>query len=311
MRNLIIPLLIIAASSCKPEGGHLKCTVSYELDNTGKNTDMTGVTDERYTQFGDFITSITPSRFVGKFLHVRHSNWFMGQYPGDEFNLDLFDNNLDIAHPMRIADFSNNSTVTFIPEDTEVRATTDLIYFMVTCLFWYQELDLPDQYGPFQGNQLQFLNLDNGIAPNFDGHVMGAVKEGSFLRASHEDFMAPIFAEGWGGFAGNYPVTAHNFIFGNTDSTWVFYQPLEEEVISNDTPMGQGGYIVRSHRYVPTTITAISAGEERTISATMRFNTTDLIHIYAGADNVPYTSDDIFVYAPRFWERIAVSLEYN
>jgi hypothetical protein len=43
----------------------------------------------------------------------------------------------------------------------------------------------------------------------------------------------------------------------------------------------------------------------------MSFNTTDLIHIYAGADNIPYTADDIFVYAPYFWERISVILEYS
>jgi len=311
MQKWFIPAAIaLVASSCKPEGGHLACTVSYELDNTGKNTDMTGVTEERYTQFGDFITSITPDRFVGKFLHVRYSNRVEGQYPGDEFNLDLFDNQLAIEHPMRIADFSNNSTVTFIPEDTEVRATTDLIYFMAVCLFWYQELELPAEYEPFFGPQLQFLNLEGGIAPNFDGHFMGIEKEGRTLRASHENFMAPIFDEGWTGFNGTYPVTAHHLIFGNTDSTWVFYTDGQDE-FSNDNPLWHNGYVIRSDRYVPTTITAIPVGETRTISATMRFNTTELIHIYAGADNVPYTSDDIFVYAPRFWERISVSLNYD
>jgi hypothetical protein len=42
----------------------------------------------------------------------------------------------------------------------------------------------------------------------------------------------------------------------------------------------------------------------------MSFNITDLIQIYAGQDNIAYTFDDIFVYAPNFWERISVSLEY-
>jgi hypothetical protein len=36
------------------------------------------------------------------------------------------------------------------------------------------------------------------------------------------------------------------------------------------------------------------------------FDFADLIHIYAGRDNKPYTYDDVFVYAPRFWERLKV-----
>jgi len=40
----------------------------------------------------------------------------------------------------------------------------------------------------------------------------------------------------------------------------------------------------------------------------MTFDINNLIQIYAGADNIPYTSDDIFVYAPRFWERLSVNL---
>jgi hypothetical protein len=286
--------------------------MTYELSNTGKNSDMTGVTDERYDQFGDFIIAITPSRFVGKFLHVRYSNRVEGQPPGEEFNLDLVENHnyLDIASPTRIADFTNNASVTFIPQDVEVRATTELKYFMFIALFWYQELELPEQYAPFQGNMLQFLNLYDSMADNFDGHTMGAVKEGTFLRASHEQFMAPIFESVWTGHDTLQPMQAQFYVFGNTDSTWVFYAP-QPTTFSNDNPMAQSGYVIRSNRYVPTTVTVIPEGETRTIRATMRFNTTELIHIYAGADNIPYTSDDKFVYAPRFWERIAVAFEYD
>jgi hypothetical protein len=43
----------------------------------------------------------------------------------------------------------------------------------------------------------------------------------------------------------------------------------------------------------------------------LSINTQDLIQVYAGADNVPYTRDDIFVYAPRFWERISSRLDIN
>jgi len=40
----------------------------------------------------------------------------------------------------------------------------------------------------------------------------------------------------------------------------------------------------------------------------MNFNITELIQIYAGKDNIPYTFDDVFVYAPKFRERISVIL---
>jgi hypothetical protein len=40
----------------------------------------------------------------------------------------------------------------------------------------------------------------------------------------------------------------------------------------------------------------------------MTYCINNLIQIYAGQDNIPYTSDDIFVYAPNFWERLSVSL---
>jgi len=35
----------------------------------------------------------------------------------------------------------------------------------------------------------------------------------------------------------------------------------------------------------------------------------NLIQVYAGADEVAYTNDDVFVYAPSFWERLNVKLE--
>ena len=41
------------------------------------------------------------------------------------------------------------------------------------------------------------------------------------------------------------------------------------------------------------------------------FDTENLIQIYAGQDNIPYTSDGIFLFAPNYWERLIVKLEVN
>lgn len=307
---LFVVLLLL--SGCKKEGGQLVCTMTYNVPNT-KNSELNiksknDLKNDHYTQFGDFITSITPDRFLGKFLHMKLSNQFLSEW---ELNIDFFDNHLDIADPIRLADFSNNSTVVFTPEEVNVREDALLHYFMLVCIYFYQEFELPEQYEDFSGNDLQYFNFDGGIGSNFDGYAVGSEKIGCFVRASHENLMAPIFDPNWVGFDGSYPVTAHHYIFGNSDSTFVFY-PEEQPERSVDNPMADYNvYIVRSNKYTPITIKRIPEGETRTIRGIMSFNTTDLIHIYAGADHIPYTADDIFVYAPYFWERISVILEYS
>lgn len=88
-----------------------------------------------------------------------------------------------------------------------------------------------------------------------------------------------------------------------------FCNVIHQQNINN--PLGQSGYIVRSNSYNPITLQAIPTGETITVSGTMSFNISNLIQIYAGADNIPYTFDDIFVYAPNFWERLSVNINAN
>ena len=47
------------------------------------------------------------------------------------------------------------------------------------------------------------------------------------------------------------------------------------------------------------------------MNGVLSFNTDGLIQVYAGADNVPYTADDVLIYAPRFWERLKSRLDIN
>jgi hypothetical protein len=314
MRKLLLMIALVTLfTGCEKKGGKLELMMTYytESDNIKSNQGLKSInktTITQYSQFGNYITSITPSRFIGKFLHLRLSNWHENQAGGDELNIDFFDNSLEIANPLRLADFSNNSSVIFEPDEIEVRDNAELIYFIAVCLFFYQELELPEPYENLYGNSLQFLNFDGANAINFDGPTISVEKTGRFLKAGHEDFLAPIFNPNWTGFDGNYPVSAHSYVFGNTDTTFIFKKEDDQRTI--DDPMGQAGYIVRSNNYTPVSISAIAEGETKTIHGTMSFNTTDLIQIYAGQDNTPYTSDDIFVYAPNFWERISVRLEY-
>jgi hypothetical protein len=310
VRKLIYFLVILFfISGCKKDGGKLLCTITYNVQNN-KNVSKSAETkteaiSNQYSQFGEYITSITPSRFLGKFLDLRFlNNQFI---PGFHLDINLIDNKSDIANPDRLADFSNNSSVSFFPEQVNVRENVELIYLSAICLFFYQEFELPQQYENII--MLKFLSFGNGYINNFDGHSVGGVKTGRFVKASHEDFLAPIFDSNWTGLSGNYPVTSHSYVFGNTDSTFIFYS-ANQHIRTIDNPQGQNGYIVRSNKYKPIAISAIPDGESKTIKGTMSFNITDLIQIYAGQDNIAYTNDDIFVYAPNFWERISVILEY-
>ncbi|MEI7501170.1 MAG: hypothetical protein WCK84_12070 [Bacteroidota bacterium] len=307
---LAILCILFGCKKKEKEGGKLECTMTYNILNNTKVGNNIKANNEimidRYSQFGDYITSITPSRFVGKFLHIRLTNWHEGM--DQHFNIDFFNNQLDLASPQRLADFSNNSSVSFTPEGINVSDKKELIYFIAVCLFLYQEFELPVQYESFSGKILQYLNCEGGVNNNFDGIFIGAERTGCFVKASHENFMAPIFDQNWPGFTGNCPVTGHTYVFGNTDSTFIFDNG-PDGTQTNNNPMGQPGYIIRSSNFNPITISAIPVGETKTIKGTMSFNTTDLIQIYAGKDNIPYTMDDYFVYAPNFWERISVTLE--
>jgi hypothetical protein len=311
MKKLIYFLAILfLILGCKKDGGKLLCTLTYNIPdkkNVTKSTEAkTDAMNNQYTQFGEYITSITPSRFLGKFLDLR---FFNNQFiPGFHLDINLIDNKSDITNPHRLADFSNNSSVSFIPEQVNVRENVELIYFAAICLFFYQELELPQQYESI--TVLKYLSFGNCFFNNFDGPSVGGEKTGCFVKASHEDFLAPIFDSNWTGFNGTYPVTRHSYVFGNTDSTFIFYS-ADQQIRTIDNPQGQNGYIVRSNKYTPVTISAIPDGDSKTIKGTMSFNITDLIQIYAGQDNIAYTRDDIFVYAPNFWERISVILKYD
>jgi len=303
MKRAIFFLTILCILfGCKKEGGKLVCTMTYNTsDNTtynipkkknvGNNTMSNNeIINDRYTQFGDFITSITPSRFVGKFMELQF-------FEETSFRIPLIDWNWDLADPRRLADFSNNGTVSFTPQEVNVRNNMVLTYLSVKWCFLYQEWELPKQYENFHDDQLQFFYLGNVFNNTFDGFYIGMSKTGCFVKGGQEELVAPIFDENWTGFTGTYPAGCRDFLFGNTDSIYI----LEEGT--------EGHYIAKINKYNPVTISAIPDGETKTIMGTMSFNTTDLIQIYAGKDNIPYTKDDYFVYAPKFWERISVTLE--
>ena len=263
--------------------------------------------DTLYTQFGDYITSITPTAFIGKFLDMRLQNWDAGDTTWN-YSFNIIDNNTPIDSSNRLADFTSNATVPFglDPNVIPDGANFNFNIFVFITLFYYQEFELPAPYTsvPF----LPYLEFgNNNILNNFDDTYIGGNRTGLTIKGGSDPFLAPIFDSAWTGFNGSYPPIPKCFTFGSYDSTWLYFSNVQH-IQSITNPLGQYGYNICSNAYNPITLAAPSGGDTVTVSGSLTFNTSHLIQVYAGADNVPYTSDDVFVYAPNFWERLAVIL---
>lgn len=315
MRKTFYLLIIIFLTGCKNEGGKLVCSMEYNLANTQKASQQVKgySTTDRYTQFGDYITSVTPGKFLIKFLDIRLCSTWENQMN----NLAIIDNNnFAWTSTDRIADFSNNGTVN-IKTDANITKDVKMIYMVSTPMFYYQEFELPEQYYNFIvedgiDDRIHFLTYLNFGGDNIDypeaNDGIGGVKEGLMVKGSNNPLMAPVFDKNWTGFNGNFPDMPHTTVFGNTDSTFIYNS---NGSASKDDPLGTGRDIIRSNKFNSITVHTIPDGETETITGIMTFDTSGLIQIYAGKDNIPYTSDDIFVYAPRYWERLSVNLSSN
>ncbi len=298
----LIGILIIAAllPSCKKDkGGDILCKMQYTT-SAGKSLSQTA-SDTLYTTFGDYITSVTPSHFSGKFQMLGFQDTYT--MDGNTSMLLFINGNQAPDDPNRLADFSDHAEVSFTPDLSGIRDNQDMYfheqinfnYFYFDLLYFYQEAALPPQYDT--------LNIDmfNGQYNN-DIITSDMVKVNNILKIKHFALISKIFntTHGW----------PSAYIFGNCDSTFVFNTEGNSVTNSVNWPFGGGTMlqIVRSNKYNMVTLNTPADGETVQMTATVSFNTQNLIQIYAGTDNVPYTSDDVFIYAPNFWERIMVNL---
>lgn len=310
MKKVICFLIFISIFfACKKEPGAVLCKISYTDEG---NMAVAGVKDistgdskggivSLYSQFGRYITSITPDKFSAKFMDMRFMDAKAINLEG--YQLTVINGNWDPNDPNRLADFSNKSTVSIVPEfgggpnmrsngvyaDKEIR----FIYFFFLSEHFFQEFALPEQYRTITLNQLSsYLNEP------------GNMKDGNILKFNHVPFVKLLFQgeNGW----------PHNFVFGNTNTTTFYYfnewhPPIESAIgmFNNATPS------VWSDKFEPFILYTPDAGETVTINTVISFDIENLIQIYAGNDNISYTSDDIIVYAPNYWERISVEVKVN
>lgn len=306
MKTLFYTILtMLLFISCKKDVGNVLYKIKFTTEDIiaeNKTLQATkSATDDFYSGFGDYITSLTPTKFTAKIWTIGYCDGIMGQDNNTQIlqYIDQNPDNLPADDPSRFVDFSNNVTVNFdhpvvfgrlrdgILEDKNI----DFIYFFFMPYYLYQEIPLPAEY--------------EGIALNSWLQQDNAVVENNILKTRHSPLMRPIFP--------NQPPTLETyFYFGNTDSTYVVNPNREEVPTSADNPMmapSTRALIIRSDKYVSTAYHAPEEGETITMIGIVSFNTTNIIQVYAGADNAPYTSDDVFVYAPEFWERISSRLD--
>jgi hypothetical protein len=280
------------------EDGKLKVNVNYSTSGENKNArtkSVHSVEEVFYTQFGDFITSITPMQFTARFLDMTfYSDKALNQ---GGYRLTLIDGNLPFTDSTRYADFTNGNSVTINPklfasdknnlffDGGEIK----FIYYSFALDYFYQEVELPVQYETVRLNQFDHRYGNNS-------YLCDSVKPGHILKVD------------------SYPLidrldqgVLSTFIFGNTSSSKIVH-PILEPIDPALAPFGPiYNNFVWSKNYEALTAIMPAHDESRTITCTLSFDISNLIQIYSGSDNIPYTSDDVMIYAPNFWDRIHVS----
>src|SRR5688572_3049765 len=115
MKKIIyfLPLLILF-TACEPKG-----SVSYKIKFTTEDIGIvrsTQADDTMYTQFGDYITSLTPSTFTSRIWTVGYIDKVMVWGTNEANMLQYIDQNqmaLPYSDTSRVVDFSSNATVSF------------------------------------------------------------------------------------------------------------------------------------------------------------------------------------------------------
>lgn len=295
-----ITILLLISFSCKKEPGKLRYKALFNTDFNGQKD---GEGDTLFTIYGDYIGSITPKHFSCKMSMLMFQD-----HLGDDAHMVSFvdghdnDPNYEIAS---YADFSGNKEVEFDPilyskdmmdglfEQKEV----NFRFLTFGPIYFKHEFELP----------IEYLNLINN--PNFslkDSEFQYDTLSNTIRVKNQKDFS-------YGAIHGNKNAMPTGFmlVLGNTDSSYIYNYEGIQLTETQQFPFWNHpwGNIIRSHKYDNVTIVMPDKGESRTMYSTISFYNQNLIQIYAGNDNIPYTEDDVFMYAPRFWDRIHVKLE--
>lgn len=304
--GIYLILLISLLIGCKrDEEGEILSKFKFTTSQIGLKSANAGP-DSVYSQFGDYITSVTPGHFSGVIGMLFYADTSLaGHGMGFLERQDSSQNELRVH-----VDFSNSQEVSLIPQlgSTDMvgnqyrQKEVTFVYFVFSAIYFYQEVELPIQYEEVTINQFNEEYSEHNSLGGLVRYNCDSVKFGTLLKIRSTPFVTRLFT-GDGGYT-------YSFVFGNTDSSYIFnpdgieVEPIDRfPIVLGDDP------IIRSNKFVPETIIMPEFDEVLEMNSTISFDTENIIQIYAGQDNIPYTSDDIFLYAPNYWERINIKLE--
>jgi hypothetical protein len=301
MKNLLPFLaLTVLASSCEEAG-----KINHRLRFTNEGIPVSGKTseDSLYTQFGPLITTLTPYVFRSKLNILAYQDDLESAGPNSTTHMISYIDGHDNDPNYQIfldVDFSNNQEVVAEPilYGTDIRdgifeqREVTMSYFMFVPYHITQSFVLPLEY-----KDVQFAWQDMNTCRNYDS-LLNRVT----FTCSERLLTMPLYGQ-------NNLIPA-GYVFGGTDSTYI-HNP---EALPGVPGCPFGGSLcnnpfIRSSYYTPVTVTMPDDGESIEMFSTISFNSNNLIQIYAGNDGVAYTGDDVFVYAPKYWERVVARLE--
>lgn len=318
MRIIIVMLFfILYFSSCQKNGeiGDIKYKVKYTTtvnNSTIKSSFKTksAMNDSLHSGFGTYITSLTPYHFSASINMMGMQDSTID--PGGNTTIMLgfiMHDGSDMTAPEPQADFSNNQEVEFFPQmfhQVYPGQKIDFIYFYFVPYYIYQEVTLPSEYQNVTINQFNEEYPVGYFGIGEEQFYCDSVKFGNTLKIKYQPFITRLHP-----YQAGYP---RDIVFGNTDSTFIFNKEGNTIYPSVNNPFGapeQGvkHCIIRSNQYSVSTVTIPENDQSLTVRVIMIFDTRKIIQVYAGQDNIPFTSDDIFLYAPKYWERIQAKLE--
>lgn len=300
-----IILIMVLLSACEGNPGDMKYKVKFTTFTDNTVHVKSAKSEELYSGIGTYITSLTPYHFSCKMSMLIFQDIYSQQDSRCHMisYVDGHDNQpgYEIAS---YADFSGNKEVEFNPilYSTDIydglfkQKEIDFRFLTFTPIYFEHKFEIPFQYlNLYSSGQLS--GVFNGATIDYSSNkIIINTRKNFTYQAIHGNTDAMP--------------TNFNLVFGNTDSSYIYmYKGVNLEEDKRFPFWDQSTVIIRSNKFQTLKVVMPDEGETFTMYSTVAFNTDNLIQVYAGRDNIPYTVDDVFVYSPRFWDRMKVNLE--
>ncbi len=300
MRN-IITLLILALfiNACKKDARKMKYKARFTTAVAKPPKPLRN--DTLHTLFGNYITSLTPSHLSAQVNMFVFQDYYNQMDPSCHMISFIENNVVDV-------DFSNNAEIEFTPilHSTDIvdqyffeQKETDFRFISFLPNYFSHEFDIPVQYKNIVQNSSNFFL--QGSTFEYDS-IQNRLK----VKTSNNQLS-------YGAIHGNANGMPTNFwlVFGQTDTSYIYMYNGTNLAEDKRFPFwNQKGVVtIRSSQFNTQKVIMPSKGQTNTMYATLSYDTDNLIQVYTGNDMLPYTNDDVFVYAPHFWDRITIKLE--